>query len=445
MLEKMKHLILKRTIGCLFGSPSKILMRQKVWLFWLVLALILSACLPNLPVQQAATEQPSPSPQPTATYTPEPITTVAIPDPVVLFEGLPVDAYEEGILAFLNAGGQPYQLVGSLSGPEDQPTGHRAWTGDVNGDGRHDLAAGLIDLEATGLQPPGQLLIFLSTPDGQYERTYEWTSDPSQGTPQVEYFQDMDADGQDEIIASAQTCGAHTCFLDLRLLDWDGATLVDATPADTAELPQPQLAVEDPDADGVLDLVISPSGVGSAGAGPYWGENQRWTFGRKGWTAASEEQPPQYLIHAIHKGDDLLSAGRLAEAREWYAAVVDQDPSLHVSGTVTDEVDLLSSFAVFRLVQVALNLGEPAAADELLATAENSNLATSPGEPYFVLAQLYRQAFDERNPTIACEVVLSFIQGREAAILLPLGSQTFGYANRDYTVADFCPPIVTQP
>lgn len=418
-------------------------MQKTIGLFWAVLALFLSACLPNMQALQAATVQPSPTPEPSLTPSPELTATSALPAPETLFEGLPVTEYEAPILTLLNAGKPPFELVGLLSGPEDRPTGHRGWTGDVNGDGRLDLAAGLIHSEAAAFTPPGQLLIFLSGPEGTYERAYEWTSNPSQGAPQVEFFQDLDADGQDEIVASARTCGAHTCFLEVRLLNWDGAALVDAAPADTSELPEPQLAVEDPDGDGVQDLVISPAGVGSAGAGPYRGENQRWTFAGNGWSVTNEKQPPQYLIHAVHEGDDLLAAGRLVEAREWYAAVLDQDPSLLPSGMVADEADMLASFALFRLVQIALLTGDPAAADDLIGTADNSTLATGAGQPYFVLAQLYRQAYDEANPAVACEVVLGFIQGREAAILVPLGSQTFGYTNRDYTGEDFCPPAVS--
>lgn len=95
------------------------------------------------------------SPQPTATAsaTIAPTATVEIPDPVALFSGLPVDSYEEAILSFLTAGGQPADLAAALAGPAETPTGHAGWSGEVNGDGQPDFIASLVQPDEAAMIP----------------------------------------------------------------------------------------------------------------------------------------------------------------------------------------------------------------------------------------------------------------------------------------------------
>jgi len=300
----------------------------------LALALALSACTrasgeptaPPAPVLPtiALPEQISASPLP-PTRTPPPPADCPATDASLranfqtLVDQYGLEADDEPVLDFLNAGGRPEAAVDALRS--------LAWPGgevkseiaDVTGDGVPELLLGLDNL------------YFLSCEAGEFNTVGVVSHE--NGPVRVEAIQDMNLDGLPEIVTAIPVVGEDL----VKVYSWDGVgfrNLVydERTGWDSAEA-KLGLRVRDVDGDGTLELLVdnTPPGPREANFDAACWIPARVTTDIFAWddeqfaVSGQDFAPPAYRFEAAQDGDRLALQGRYDEARDRYLPVINDE------------------------------------------------------------------------------------------------------------------------
>src|SRR3972149_10968891 len=160
---------------------------------------------------------------------------VVVPD---LTDGMaPADA----VSAYLEAGGDPTALAASLFDLGwGSPNSTVVWT-DIGGDGHFDFAAGLTGApDAQSIAESGSVYLWRCQ-DGAYLRAEIAPPRPDFGPPAIHEARDLTVDGLPELIVAYPLCGAHTCFAQFAVYQWDGAEMVDRFQGASDDMPFPEL------------------------------------------------------------------------------------------------------------------------------------------------------------------------------------------------------------
>lgn len=395
---------------------------------------------PSLPTETAALPTPPPStetmaPQATAPLDP---TCVAPQTPVPLVAA-DFGAYPRAIQEYLNAGVSAQQLSEALytAGVANLPT--TVLAGDLSGDGKRDMAVSIYDPASSLVPPAGKLLVYVCQ-DGQYVLALDQPTPENAGGPHLYALQDLNADGRAELALSTATCGANTCFEALQILEWEGTALGNRLVGDSTDLPMPLVEVVGPDADGRYALQVSASGFGSVGAGPQRDVTRTWTFQADGQWRAGEDvlAPSNFRIHALHDADAAARKGEYAQALLLYQRVV-SDTTLEEWANPAQERADLGAYARFRMVVIYTLQGQADFATSALAELKKAFPDSTPQYAYVEMAQAFWDASSGGDVAAGCAAARQVATARSEAILAPLGSETFGYANADYQVEQVCP------
>lgn len=431
--------------------------RSPLILLCLLAGMLLAGCalLPAGPQPATDTPQPPratlpllPSPTPVPpTSTPQTVLPACIPElRDVDLAADSYDAYPQAVLDYLNAGGSPVALADQLNqaGVGAQPVS--AVVADFTGDGFDDVAVALYDPTEMGLPSNGRLVIYVCNL-AAYQIGLNIRADQEyfQGF-HIWFWQDLDAAGGAELLVSQGLCGAHTCFDDLQVLSWDGAVFIDRFEGSTAEIPYPQFSVSDEDGDGIYQIEAASAGFGSVGAGPQRPATWIWRLKTPGNTWVLDEErsdPSPYRIHVLHDADDAAAIGDYDLARQLYQRVIDDD-SLD-NWIVEDGGEALRAYARYRLAVIAVILGDRPAADQAITQMDTLYPQGTDLHDYVEMAILFRNAFAGGGLESACTGAAGFAESHAATVLQPLGSQVYGYANRDYTGESMCPAALTPP
>jgi hypothetical protein len=344
-------------------------------------------------------------------------------------------AYADQILSLLNEGAPPGVLRRVLeeAGIASQPS--PLLPGDLDGDAKIDVAVSIFDPQSTNF-PPASAVIVYRCEQGAYRQLYR--QDRPQGS-HLWYFTDMNASGGDELVISWAQCGVATCFEDVQILEWDGAALSNRLEGSTAELAFPLIEVTDWDQDGILDLEVSASGPGSAGAGPPRNSLNRWTYQpqNRAWQFAGQTlQPSNFRIHALHDAEAAARAGRFEQALADYQRVI-LDDSLQDWVDPLVERQNLQAYARFRLVVVFWRIQQPENADQAAQELRQSAPGTAAQVAFAEMAGVFLQEARTGGLEQGCAAVEAYANAHTSQVLLPLNS--FGYASPGFTAADLCP------
>jgi len=355
-----------------------------------------------------------------------------VPD---LTDGMaPADA----VSAYLEAGGDPTALAASLFDLGwGSPNSTVVWT-DINGDGHLDFAAGLTGApDAQGIAEDGSVYLWRCQ-DGAYLRAEIAPPRPDFGPPAIHEARDLTADGLPELIVAYSLCGAHSCFAQFAVYQWDGADMVDRFQGASDDMPFPELVIEADDPSSPAAIEITATGIGSVGAGPYRTWSRLWTWDGDARAFVPGEpviEAPRFRIHAIHDADDAYLRGDLEAAVELYQRAIDDDALLDwpTAGARRQE---LAAYAAFRRVLSFLAGGDRQSAQAELDLRLTGTDATSAA--YSDLARHLIAGYADDALSDACAAVPSFVSAQTEAVLSILD---FGYANRTYAAEDICPMI----
>lgn len=413
-----------------------------------LLALFFQACgfppasAPQPPVSTATRPaQTSIPPQPASSPTPR------APAPLCVHpqEAAGLDAgsfadYPEGVLAFLNAGGRAEELDARLyaAGIANQPLS--VGNADMTGNGRYDIVVSIFDPDSSN-QPPGGILLIYVCESGQYRLAHRQASLRGSGAPGIRYLQDLNGDGDAELLASSPTCGAHTCFEDVQVLSWNGVAFENILAGTTADIPFPDVRISDPQNDGIYRIEVSGSGFGSLGAGPARDLTRIWSWddSEEAWREAAEiQEPSNYRIHVLHDADAAARRGDYREALLLYGRVI-QDAGLEDWVDPEAEQANLVAYALYKTAIIHTLQGNEDFAKSTLEQLRASYPGVSAQYSYVEMAAAFQKAYRETGLEGGCAAAREYAATHADEVLAPLGPQNFGYGNPEFAPEDVCP------
>jgi hypothetical protein len=358
-------------------------------------------------------------------------------------------AYPEAIRAYLDGGGTSAALITILrnaSSISDQWGSVQSF--DLIGDGGAETIVSIYDpttLRADRSPPPGGLLLIYGCAQHHAVVLYSQNSPDTQSMPRlikVGKLIGQPRGGQIAFVTS--TCGAHTCFDQLDVLGWNGATFVSLMSA-PLDMPSATYTFVQRDADPALEIEARGGAIGSVGAGPQRIETQVWDWnGAQYVKAASDLSPVEYRIHAVYEGDDAFNAGDYTTAIDWYSRVITDDSLkdwlTEINYRNAHDRDTLRAYARFRLLLIGVLRGDANARDQLdQLTAEYP--VDSPVHATQQMAQTFWDKYQAtQDLKAACATADAYANsGDNDQYLIVDDLNLFGYANRTYTSDDMCP------
>ena len=345
-------------------------------------------------------------------------------------------SFPQVILEYLNAGASPEELAVTLIvnglGPKEQPV----WAEDLTGDGVREVAVTVYDETQF---PQGALLIY-DCVDGRYLLAHLVISEQQFHAPLLRHIQDINADGLREVVYSSTNCGAHTCFEDVQILEYDDGVYLAKLEGSTLEFPYPEIKLTDYDHDGVYSLEVVGTTIASVGAGPQRDSINVWDFdsASRTWQLKSQSLAASpFRVHLLHDAEAAMDRGEYLIASLLFQQVI-EDENLLEWAEPEEEYNNLAAYAYFKRVVAAVFLDDRAAAERLFSELEDE-FARSDQYAYVEMAEVFLEESAASGLEDGCTAARLYADANEFVILTPLGSEVYGYANPDLGAADVCP------
>jgi hypothetical protein len=351
----------------------------------------------------------------------------------------PFDAYPQAIQQFLNEGGWVEDLDEALYAAEIANLPVPVGAADMTGDGFDELVVSIYDPGSVSMPPAGMLIIYTCS-QGKYRQIYLQDSRPLDGAPGIRFLQDLNADGLSELVISSASCGAHTCFERVQVIGWEGAQFTNRLGGETNDLPYPTIYLAPSANEGIFDLQITGSGLGSVGAGPQRNITKIWSYaeGSQNWQmVSSQPEPSNYRIHVLHDAGAAAKDSDFQKALSLYNRAI-SDTTLDDWLNPALEQAWIGAFSRYHLVVIYTMQERDAFAEIILGEMEKIYPLDSPQHGYYEMAVIYRDGYLEAGAESGCAAAIAYAASHPD-ILEPLGSQTFGYGNPTITPADICP------
>jgi hypothetical protein len=282
--------------------------------------------------------------------------------------------------------------------------------------------------------------------------------------PGIRAIQDMNGDGVPEIVFSyIEIMGTHANFTRLfHIIEWDGTQFVDliqsdSYPPNAAPVNNGDGVVLDTDGNRNPELVlINGTGHYYEDGGPERERTDVWAWdGYAVRLARREYEPAMYRFQSVQDGDDAARLGDYGRALALYQqAISDEqllgwsqgqlwpDSAYGTDPTPTpdpNERARLSAYAYYRTMLVHVAQGSMSEADLTYGTLQERFPAGTAGHPYSELATVFWKAYSaSRDSAAACNKAVEYATTHVDEILDPLGSDFYGFSNRDYAPEDIC-------
>jgi hypothetical protein len=247
--------------------------------------------------------------------------------------------------------------------------------------------------------------------------------------------EDLNADDISDLLIGRQSCGAHTCFVQLEALVWNGATMENRLEGTSEDMPSPTIEVF-PDTN---EFIVTAEGVGSIGAGPYRRFTRQWTWDaetRSFLPSADHFLPSNFRIHALQDADQAAREGNYNRAIVLYTSVIEDDELLDYIDATIERANL-GAYASFRLMVTYLLLNDFESAQATYTSITANYPPGTEGSDFASMAEVFWAEYDSSsNPGTACMAAQDFADSHQESILDKL---YYGYANPTYEAIDICP------
>lgn len=384
------------------------------------------ACAPPSPVPEATAPVPTTDGAPA---TDEAAPTSALPRPAD-----PAD-YVPTIQQILAAGGDAAAVESLLASWDALPeTPSQVIAADLTGDGAQEIVVAL-RYAGDAAPPPGDLLIFAQDHTLLYQEGYT----PRGAATRLLQVMDVNQDANPDIVYVLITCGAHTCFESLKILQWRETGLASLM-GGRLDMPYPTYTVTPGRIDAQSGL------IGSIGAEPQRGYSETWELHSGVFTVTEQIwQPPVYRYHALLDGDRALFAGDYAAAIAAYERVLGDDALQEwgaVSGAAEPAVERaqLAAFARWRTALTYLLADDPENAQAQHSYLQTDYPSGSTGHNVVALAEVFWTAYAaDASINIACSAMVK--AAKTDTSVHDFFNETYGYANPRWEATDLCPFI----
>ena len=255
------------------------------------------------------------------------------------------------------------------------------------------------------------------------------------GNVSVLATEDINADGQADIVWLDTTCGASTCFDTINVRSWDGSTWADWTDG-TITMAFANVDLEDTSEDGQGAEIVATGGVyGSVGAGPQRARTETWaSVGGKSYTLIDQTfSSSECLYHTVMDGNRaLLNADEEGfGAAEAYFTDAIGNNNLTKCWVRDNELEELRTFSYFRLAQIAAYQDLPEVAGDVVAALKE----LYPESEYAKLAQVWLDAYIAGDVDSACTAALAYAE--ETPIVWAMFAD-YGYTNPTFSAEGLC-------
>lgn len=386
---------------------------------------------------------------------------------------------EQEVLDYLNAGGNPSNLIALLRKTWPHPTTftQNEIIQDLTGDGAPEI-----------LIIPSELFIF-GCQDGQYQTLMSRFSEAVIFNPiaqQLAGIQDMNLNGIPEVVVAEFGCGgwgAAQC-LNVLVYEWDGlefkSLLPDRAGYDgvvsmiggglTKSLPD--IDIKDTDGNGTLELILIGGIINSAYSDYFIHYPWRDKIDTYMWDGQyfvlhkTEFSAPIYRYQAVQDGDSAMQNGEYEKALGFYQSAIfnDQllgwsraykeyyislnnykwDPAYQATPTPSAPLDdpqeypFLASYARYRIMLTHIILGNMTEATIVYDTLQQKFPEGSPGHEFALVAKAFWDEYQtSSNAVLACKKTIPYAKPE---ILIYLGSEHHNaWQDRTYHSEDICP------
>ncbi len=307
---------------------------------------------------------------------------------------------------------------------------------DLTGDGLDDLVLLYQENETESPFHKSDLILFNGSEDG-FVQAYRARA---AGEVALLAVDDVNQDGQMDVVWQDTTCGASTCFDTVYIRSWDGSAWQDWT-VGTITMAYAEISLEDVDPAGSgQELVLTGGVYGSVGAGPQrsrteiWGSPDGAPYIQLSQTFGASNCLYHLVIDANRAFTEDLA---FEEAQALYEeAIVNTD--LVACWTRPNELDELRSFSLYRLALLSGYTGDPETAAALVEQLS----ATYPDQVYTQVAQRWLAEYQASgDPVAACVTVNEYAEEHPEVVEV---LADYGYANPTFHAADVCPVLEVE-
>jgi hypothetical protein len=313
---------------------------------------------------------------------------------------------------------------------------------DLTGDGVDEIVVALTDPSPEGQGLPwsaGDVLVYRCEAKAMILAYQGYDplaarEDEDGGEPVSYHLQpaeDAIGNGVADLIYLTRSCGAHTCFDQIHVVDWDGGAFVERTP-DIPAYPYPTFHI------GRGQITVKSAGIGSAGAGIQRTHEEVWSWnGTQFVLTSATEGPPRARVHYLHDGDAALARGDYPAAAEAYREAVEN--TYLETGLFLDDEEMaravVEGYARFKLVVAFAAAGDRAGAEERYNELVAAHPPGSLGSRYTGLGEVFWNTYGASGDAwAACGAVAAEVEMDPT----PAERLYAGYANPEYGAEDLC-------
>ncbi len=244
-------------------------------------------------------------------------------------------------------------------------------------------------------------------------------------------IEDVNSTGRPDVVYVTSSCGAHTCWDRLYVIEWDGGGFVNRIP-DMADYPYATFTVEQG------QVLVEVGGIGSVGAGYQRSYQEVWNWDGKQFSVSEKiVGPPTALIHYIHDGDEALAQGNYGGALSQYQAALDDTdlPAGLFEESEEQGVVTVKAYARFKSLVAYTASGDARGAQSQFDLLMDEHPEGTPAHGYALLGQAFWDEFlADGRPEVACDAAVTIAESDPS-----LAERLYaGYANPEYEPADLC-------